>query len=198
MIKRVMLWVALTGFVGVLTAGAINRTAARSEAGEGSGGVRGQNGRSTAEVQAEVIGGAGQTQGRGAGQGGRGERGAGGAEAQAAPAEWLALRGRVAAVNEEALVISLADGSVVEVAGRAWDFAQEQGFGPGVGDALTLEGFYDEHGTLEAASITDVSAGLTVTLRQSSGRPLWAGAGGSQAGGVTDSGAGRGYAGGGH
>jgi hypothetical protein len=195
MIKRVMLWVALTGFVGVLAAGAINRTAARSEAGEGTGGVRGQNGRSTAEVQADVIGGAGQTQGRGAGQGGRGAREA---EAQAAPAEWLALRGSVAAVDEQALVISLADGSVVEVAGRAWDLAQEQGFEPGVGDALTLEGFYDEQGTLEAASITDVSTGLTVTLRQSSGRPLWAGAGGSQAGGVTDSGAGRGYAGGGH
>lgn len=194
MIKRVMLWFALTGFVGVLAAGAINRTAARSEAGEGAGGVRGQNGRSTAEVQADVIGGAGQTQGRGAGQGGRG---AGEAEAQAAPAEWLALRGSVAAVDEQALVISLADGSVMEVAGRAWDLAQEQGFEPGVGDALTLEGFYDEHGTLEAASITDVSTGLTVTLRQSSGRPQWAGGGGSQAGGVTDSGAGRGYAGGG-
>lgn len=198
MIKKIALWGSLVILTGALAAGAIIRTSALTAGGEGSGQQRGQS----SEVRGSGGGqGNGQSQGgnrRGQGLGGsrgksqgsnsaeqaqdgnRGsERGQGQASSDSGEAvEWLAFDGIAASVDEDALIVALADGGEVIVEGRAWRYAQEQGFAASAGDPITLDGFYDEYDDFEVAYIRNDITQQAVTLREESGRPMWAGGGG--------------------
>ncbi len=44
-----------------------------------------------------------------------------------------------------------------------------------IGDAVVVEGYSEEDGTLAARSLTIVATGEAVVLRDDSGRPLWSG-----------------------
>jgi hypothetical protein len=145
--------------------------------GQGQGSNRG-GGQGNSQDQAGNGGGQGQSQGQGQGQGGtRGGQGQGqGGDEQAA--DWQAFDGVVASVDEEALIVTLADGGEMIVEGRAWRYAQEQGFAASIGDSVSLSGFYDEAGDFEVGQIDNGATGQRVVLREETGRPLWAGSGG--------------------
>ncbi len=96
--------------------------------------------------------------------------GEGAAEVQA----WLTLDGRVVSLDAESMLVALLGGEVLEVTGRAWRFAQENGFTAQPGDDLTLVGFYEGE-ELEIGQITNHASGSVLALRGETGRPLWAG-----------------------
>ena len=74
------------------------------------------------------------------------------------------------------LTVQLDSGELVEMMGRPWTFAQEQSFTAEVGDRVTVVGFY-EGDEFEVGQIDNDSTGLSVAIREESGRPLWAGRG---------------------
>jgi hypothetical protein len=115
----------------------------------------------------------------GRGQGGQGQGGAGAEVAGAGQAKvdaWLTLHGTVESVDEASLVVQTAEGEQVVVENRPWWFAQEQGFSARVGDEVSLLGFY-EGDEFEVGRLDNLSAGLTIPIREENGRPLWAGRG---------------------
>jgi hypothetical protein len=144
--------------------------------GLGQGGTQGQGGL-----------GQGGGEAAGVGNGGRGQGGQGSAVSEAAPGsgagcgeaqvdEWVRLQGTVASVGEDALVMLLDSGEQLTVENRPWWFAQEQGFSARAGDEVVLDGFYeDDH--FEVGQLNNETSEQTVSIREESGRPLWAGRG---------------------
>ena len=195
MMKKIVLGALLTGLVAVLIVGAVNRTNATS--GEGAG-VTGRRGQVTASVTADAVaqGSGGRWRetetpqgatGRGGG-GGRWAEGAGAGsalgqapawqsgvpQADVQPDEWLTIQGTVVSVADDLVAIRTAAGEVIPFEGRPLSFALEQGFNLKVGDAVALAGF-DEDGEFKISQVT--SNGVSITLRDASGRPGWAGRG---------------------
>jgi hypothetical protein len=127
-----------------------------------------------------------QAEARG-GRGGQGRAGApsdGTGTGQAEVGEWVTIHGDVVSVDGNTMIVQSADGQEMAVENRAWWFAQEQGFAAEVGDQVTLLGFYEDGRSLasseshfEAGQISNETTGKTVQIRESSGRPLWAGRG---------------------
>jgi hypothetical protein len=107
---------------------------------------------------------------------GRNSQQAENAAGQAVVNEWLQIQGVAASVDGDALVVQSAAGEQVELEGRPWTFAQEQGFAAQAGDQLALTGFY-EGDEFEVGRIENLSSGQVVLLRDESGRPMWAGGG---------------------
>jgi hypothetical protein len=95
---------------------------------------------------------------------------------QAQVDEWLTHSGTVTGIDASLLAVQLDSGELVEMIGRPWSFAQEQGFTAQVGDRLALVGFY-ENDDFEVGQIDNVTTGLSVVIRDEGGRPLWAGRG---------------------
>jgi hypothetical protein len=103
---------------------------------------------------------------------------------QAEVDEWLTIQGAVVSVDGNTLIVQTAAGQEIVVENRAWWFAQEQGFSTEVGDQVSLLGFYEDGDPLassgsrfEAGQISNETTGQTVRIRETSGRPLWAGRG---------------------
>ena len=135
--------------------------------------------RSNNRVDALPASNQGTRNGNGSGNGSQGNGsadGTGTGEALAYAQEWLTLEGYVSTINDDELIVSLTDGSELLLDGRAWSFAQENGFTTSVDNSLQLNGFYDGD-DFEAGSINDLNSGESVLLRDESGRPLWAGNG---------------------
>ncbi len=172
MIKKAIGWILLGGLILVLLAGAVNRTLAKS--GEHSL-VEASRGEGRGQAQNEVLPlQGGQGNGLGGNQG-RNAEPAGSGIAQAVELEWFSLESVVSAVDLEALVVTYGDQEVMEVSGRPWMFAQEQGFLPRTGDQLHLVGFFETEDHLEVSRIDNLTTGETIILRDESSRPMWAG-----------------------
>ncbi len=118
----------------------------------------------------------GQSLGGNDGEGRSDARGEGSGTGLAEVSEWLALFGVVTGIDTGLLTVQLDSGELVEMEGRPWRFAQEQGFTAEVGDRVTLIGFY-EGDEFEVGQIDNDATGLSVAIREESGRPLWAGQG---------------------
>jgi hypothetical protein len=189
MLKKILLGVLLVGVIGILIAGAVVRTNAK--AGDGLGNESGGRGR-TAETRVTASVDGGQYGGRWAqteeavaarGQGGRGQ-GGGWSTTESAPApqadvtaeEWLTMQGEVVSAADDLVEIKAATGEVIPFDGRPLSFAREQGFSLKVGDAVKLDGF-DENGEFKIGQVTSLGSGASITLRDASGRPGWAGRG---------------------
>lgn len=110
-------------------------------------------------------GGPGQGQGQGQGQG-----------VAAQGAQWTTVQGSVVSVDQVAMTVKLADGNQVVVENRPWTFALEQKFSAKVGDQLSLQGFY-QNGLFEVGQMKNTTSGVSVQVRDQSGRPGWAGRG---------------------
>ena len=111
--------------------------------------------------------------GRSAQAGGSGDQtGTGQAQVDA----WRDIAGTAVSVDTNALVVRTVEGEFITVENRPWLFAQEQGFWAQAGDQLSLLGFYEE-GEFEVGRIDDLTSGQTITLRDETGRPMWAGRG---------------------
>jgi len=155
MLKKIILGGLLVALVGVLVVGGINRTAVRS--GETGSTQPGQTTQAVAQ---------------------RGGRNGDNVEAvgEANVTEWQTVVGTVSSVDASHVEIMLSDGSSVEVGGRAWQLAAAQNFTANAGDRVTLHGF-DENGVFQIGQIDHQSTGQTLSLRDTTGRPRWAGRG---------------------
>ena len=196
MLKKIVLGALLTGLVAVLIVGAVNRTNAKS--GEGAG-ETGRHGQATESVTADAVAqGSGgrwsETEtpqgatgwGGGGGRWAEGGPGAGSAleqapagqsgvpQADVQPDAWRTLQGTVVSVTDDLVEIRTTVGEVISFEGRPLSFALEQGFSVEAGDAVALAGF-DEDGEFKISQVT--SNGASITLRDASGRPGWAGRG---------------------
>jgi hypothetical protein len=191
MFKKIILGALLIGVIGVLIAGAVVRTSATS--GERAG-ETGRRGRATEVAAAEA--GQGNYGGRGnetsLGTNGRGGRWAQGSaveqtlggqgNAQGAPLaavaaeDWLAMTGKVVSVADDLVEIETGAGEVIPFEGRPLSFAAEQGFGLKLGDSVTVSG-YEENGEFKLGKVTNLNSGVSIALRDASGRPGWAGRG---------------------
>lgn len=201
MFKKIIVGALLVGVIGVLVAGAVNRTNAK--VGDGTASEAGRRGRATAVVtdaNQQNYGGRGNETGasqggrwaqdsaveqaRGGQGGGRGVRGgqavAGDSQntplADVAAADWLVVPGTVSSAADNLVEIETAAGEVIPFEGQPLSFARGQGFSLKVGDKVTLAG-YDENGEFKIGKITNLNSGMSITLRDTSGRPGWAGGG---------------------
>jgi hypothetical protein len=189
MLKKVVLGTVFVIFIGALITGAVIRTMDKADqttlaAGSGNG-----NGRNTASESVGVSEGQGNgygkkgsgTEGDEVGTSGRGRGGNGGDGPELLAEEssdhiWDAHSGIVTGVSEDALTIETDDGESIIVDGRAWSYAQEQGFSLQQGDLVQFEGFY-EGGEFKVSRIDSLTTGESLVLRDASGRPSWAGGG---------------------
>ncbi len=129
--------------------------------------------------------GGGQTADRdnGGGQGAGGGYGAGQSTGNRQPIaetevhDWLTLQGTVTVADNE-LTVQTADGEVVVGLGQAW-YRDEAGFVVNVGDEVVVQGYYED-GEFKAGTVENLTTGATVTLRDATGRPMWAGRGNGQ------------------
>jgi uncharacterized protein (DUF2345 family) len=157
MLKKIILGGLLIILSGILIVGAVNRTTARS----------GETSSTQHEQTTQVV------EQRG------GRNGAGGnveAVGEASVMEWQTVSGTVSSVDASHAEIRLSDGRSVEVGGRAWQLAAAQNFTANAGDSVTVHGF-DENGVFQAGQIDNQSNGQSLSLRDATGRPLWAGRG---------------------
>jgi hypothetical protein len=160
MLKKIILGGLLAALVGVLVIGGINRTAARG--GETSSN---QHGQTTQAVEQ-----------RGGRNGAGGNQGSVEAVGEASVTEWQTVIGTVSSVDASHAEIMLSDGRSIEVGGRAWQLAAAQNFTANAGDSVTLHGF-DENGVFQIGQIDNQNNGQTLSLRDTTGRPLWSGRG---------------------
>ena len=171
MMKKVFAISILAVLSAVLVFGAINRTTARSsdsdQTQQGSGsGARRQGG--------EVRVNQGSSQQGNRTQNGHDQQPLSYDNAQAQVDSWTTISGSVISADNSLVTVELETGESVEIAGRAWSYARENGFSVLTGDLLQMTGFYED-GELKIGSITDLTSGASVQIREQSGRPLWAG-----------------------
>jgi len=88
--------------------------------------------------------------------------------------EWITTTGVVESVASDVWVITLEDGSVLELDRRTLSYITEQGFTVNPGDTLILTGFYDD-GIFEIGQVKDLTTGDSTLVRDDDGRPLWSG-----------------------
>jgi len=86
--------------------------------------------------------------------------------------EWETLTGKVTIVDDE-ITIQTAEGQVLIGMGQS---AYREGFGLEAGDEITVLGFHED-GEFKARTVENLTTGETITLRDETGRPLWAGQG---------------------
>lgn len=174
MIKKIMIGVLLAGVIGLLVFGAINRTNVKTG---GETALTGNGGGRWSE-----SGGAGETVrggGRAATGGGRWQNQVPLAEENIPAAGLTTLNGAVESVDAATLTVRTTAGELVEIGGQPWAYARQAGFQAKVGDQLALTGFPDSAtGRFETTQIRNQTSGTQVTLRDSLGRPMWAGRGG--------------------
>lgn len=85
------------------------------------------------------------------------------------------VTGVVQSIDGSLLVLEAGDGELVEVSLGRSDYWEAQGVQLAPGQTVVVEGFYEDSDLFTASSVTLVSSGQTVVLRDQSGRPMWAG-----------------------
>jgi hypothetical protein len=157
------------------------RTASQGTAGQGANALgqsgNGQGQGATGQGQgASALGQASEAQGGFAGEGNTTAPGDGTGTGQAQVDTWVTLEGFASTATADVVTFQADGGEQVLIEGRALRFIQEQGFAVQAGDRLRLTGFY-EGGEFEVGAIDNLTTGLSVPIREESGRPLWAGGG---------------------
>jgi hypothetical protein len=137
-------------------------------------GTKGGNGKGNGAATAPGNG-AERGSGQGAGGGkGNSEDSRGRGEGYAAT-EWVTVNGKVIARVDDELTIQTADGEMVVHLGPEW-YWDAEGIALNAGDQVQVTGFY-EGDEFEVARVENTTTGESVTLRNESGRPMWAGRG---------------------
>jgi len=130
---------------------------------------RGRGNEGAAAQGQEALGGAGAFDGSGRNSG----AGQGRNETVRAPFEWETLTGKVTAIDGD-VTIQTAEGEALVGMGQS---AYREGFELAVGDEITVLGFHED-GEFKAGSVENLTTGETIiTLRNETGRPMWAGRG---------------------
>ena len=98
---------------------------------------------------------------------------------------WATLEGPVAGFEGDELTVQTNESSVTVHLGPEW-YWDTEGIALAEGDRVAVTGFY-EGDKFEVAQIENLTTGDIVTLRDETGRPLWAGRGGRGGGGSLES-----------
>lgn len=175
MVKKFILGIALLGLVGILVGGAVIRTLDKTSQSSEAHSSQGR-GRSSQDVQVDedIRQTGGQRNGQNQAQ--TSVSGETTASQEVSIDTWITQQGTVTHIDEEMVTLVLADGEELIIEGRAWSFAQEQGFAIQRGDRLELAGFFEED-TFEVGQINNLTTDESVVLREETGRPLWSGRG---------------------
>lgn len=115
----------------------------------------------------------GSGQGGGNGIGGPGT-GSGPNAAESEMHDWLTVQGVVLVADNE-LTIQTANEELLIGMGQAW-YREQAGFTVAVGDEVIVYGFHED-GEFKAGTVENRTTGDTLTLRDVTGRPMWAGNG---------------------
>jgi hypothetical protein len=94
---------------------------------------------------------------------------------QSEVAEWITVQGTVTAVDLNALMIETVDGEMMAVQLGPEHYWTAQGLTLAAGDKVEVTGFYEDGTSFNAGSVTLLDSGATLALRDTDGRPLWAG-----------------------
>jgi hypothetical protein len=99
------------------------------------------------------------------------------AESQMEHSEWQTLEGTVVETAE--LVIETTNGEIVQVGLGPSNYRDSQGFVLNVGDTVRVSGYWEspEEDEFKATQVENLSMDTEITLRDASGRPMWAGQG---------------------
>lgn len=97
---------------------------------------------------------------------------------QATVKEWISVQGTVTAVELNALAIETTDGEIMRVELGPEHFWNAQDVIINVGDSVEISGFYEDEVTFVAGMLTKLDTGEILMLRETNGRPLWAGGNG--------------------
>ena len=158
-LNKVLVGLGMVAVLGLMVAGvvyAVTGTGDDGRAGEGNG----------ARWQTSGAGGAG----------GRWSEGSTGADgARATSLEQGSVSGVVQSPDGSLLVLQTEAGEVIEVSLGQSGYWETQDINLLRGDAVVVEGYYEDDTTLAERSVTLVSTGQTVVLRDENGRPMWAG-----------------------
>jgi hypothetical protein len=88
--------------------------------------------------------------------------------------ETLTYTGSVASITDELLIVNLDDFGALEIEGRTLSYLQENGFSLSPGDDVVINGFM-EGDDFEVSGIHNQTTNVEITVREATGRPLWAG-----------------------
>lgn len=180
MVKKAVLGTLLVALIGVLVAGALIQTV------DGTGNVAEARGMGQGRGAAEEAG-AGEQQASwdsGAQKGGRGGNAQAGGTVErqypsfdGAPEEWNVYEGLVIQVPAAGvdLVVETAAGEELLI-GTGPGYMESQGFLLQAGEGVSVVGYWEDD-EFKALSITRLADGETITLRDESGHPAWAGGG---------------------
>ncbi|MFN2134542.1 MAG: hypothetical protein ACK2UK_01220 [Candidatus Promineifilaceae bacterium] len=113
---------------------------------------------------------------QGQGNQGLGSRNLGGSGAAVEAHETVTIQGTVSQAPAAGvdMILETADGEVL--IGTGPGYLQEQGFELSLGDEVIVDGFWED-GEFKAEAITRQADGVSIALRDASGRPMWSGAG---------------------
>jgi hypothetical protein len=185
MLKKIVVGVIVTVLSGGLIYGAIIRTQAKTQQASGEATARQYTNRK--ELQTSSMGMAGEisdqsnqnrfgqnTQRQGT-QDEEAVRARGNEKVGAEEvSDWISIFGTVIEVSEDAILVRSDQDDELIIEGMTLRYAQEHGFSTMVGNRVRLTGFYDGN-AFEIGEMEDLSAGHVVSVREESGRPLWAG-----------------------
>lgn len=159
MVNKILIGLGVAAVLGLMVAGvayAVVGTSGDERTGDGSGG-RWQS------ASAETAGGRWSEDGYWAN------------EPQALAEEWITASGVVRSLDGAVLTLETGAGELIDVTLGQPGFWEAQGVGLAPGDAVVVEGSYEDEALFEARSLTLAATGRTVVLRDESGRPMWAG-----------------------
>lgn len=185
MLKKIVIGSLAVFLIGALVIGIINAARGRSaptpSAGQtstiatnsGTGSVQGQaqgQGQSTNSAPGQ-----GNNSGQGKGVGGQGQtQNPNPGTPQASVTEWITVTGTVNSFGGVGVSLTTDAGAPLWVQFGQSRYVSAQGVAFNVGDHITAHGFY-ENGQYQAGTVVNDTTGKTLTLRDSTGRPLWAG-----------------------
>jgi len=182
MFKKVLLGMLAVVVIGAVVVGVVDALTGKSVAAQG---IAAQG-----AVQTQSVAGNGQGQGQGY-RGGQGtSNGAGGqgqttnpnpGTPQANITQTVTIAGVVQSFDGVGISVTTADGAPLWVQLGQSRYVSAQGAVYNVGDHVTATGFY-ENGQFQASSVVNDTTDQTLTLRDTNGRPLWAGGGNGNGG----------------
>jgi hypothetical protein len=192
MLKKIVVGALVVVVMGAVGVGIIDAAQGRSVAVQTKANVSPQ---SVAAQSAIAANGQGQGVGRGGGQGqgqaqGQGNRGGQGQGAggqgqtqnpnagtpQANVTDWTTVTGTVNSFDGVGVSLTTTDGAPLWVQFGQSRYVAAQGVTFNAGDHVTVSGF-EENGQFQAGTVVNDTTGQTLNLRDTTGRPLWAGGG---------------------
>ena len=184
MLKKIVVGALIVVVIGAVGVGIIDAAQGRSVAAQTNAPAQ-----STAAVDPQGqsygrSGGQGQGQGQAQGRGNQGNgNGAGGqgqtqnpnpGTQQANVTDWVTMKGTVNSFDGVGVSLTTDESAPLWVQFGQSQYVAAQGVTFTAGDHLTVNGFY-ENGQYQAGTVTNETTGQTLNLRDTTGRPLWAG-----------------------